>query len=171
MHDCECGNPEGHVRSRSYPLPLCDECWKARTARGMEGEPDALTTSPIAPEAGAVPWEYRPPEVVGREGCDLEIEIGGRIMYQQRPPTHAPGQYRQPRTPPTAPRDITEAEATRELERRAAAAQAGLTDTQRSLVARRVAGLTYAQIAAERGVTVHAVRQGLARARKAAKST
>jgi DNA-binding CsgD family transcriptional regulator len=161
---CECGNAEAHRRSSLYPLPLCDTCWQLRQGRGMEGQPDPDTVVPL-PKDGAVSWEFREPEAVGRPGCDLEIEIGGRIMYQQRPPTHTGGAYRPAPGHRTIRRELSEAMARVEVERMEGRATHGQADALRL----RREGKSYAEIGERLGIGIGAVRERLRRATKQAR--
>ena len=159
MTYCDCGAP-GYIRSATYQLPLCDACYQVRIGRGLEGEPDPAFDVP-ATEPGALGWDFRPPEVVGREGCDLEIEIGGRLRYQQRPPTHVPGSgYRQP-VVRTVPREVSEREAARRVE----AGIAALPPAQADVVRLRLLGLSCADIAERLGIRVVTVYERLRRAK------
>lgn len=158
---CECG-AFGYVRSATYRLPLCDDCHRIRIARGIESEPDPEVNVSPAPD-GAVGWWYREPEAVGREGCDLEIEIGGRIMYQQRPPTHVGGSaYRQPKVHRTVAREIGESRAAK-----INAALDALTPAQRDVMRLKLAGHTHATIADELGIAQVTVDERVRRGRKA----
>lgn len=126
---------------------------------------DEEITIPAIDE-GSVGWEFRPPQLVGREGCDLEIEIDGATRYQQRPPTHVGGSAYRSATVRTIPREISEAEATRELQRQAEAALGGLTGKQAEVIQLAAHGLSRAQIAEATGLSLRTVKDRLARARR-----
>jgi hypothetical protein len=146
-----CGD-EGK-RIDGYDFPVC----------AFHGPP-----APGDEEDGALGWAFRPPAVVGRPGCDLEIQIGGVTRYQQRPPTHVKGSGYKSATVRVVRREIGEQHATR-----INAALDALTPAQRDVMRLKLAGHSHATIAGELGlalVTVdERVKRGKAAMRKGAR--
>ena len=153
------------------PEPGCMECLAdARRApdpvmhRDPEAEPDTFglfePEMPL-PYHATEPWEHRAPQLDRDAHHDQAIVLSGSVLWQQSTPTHAGGARYQPRDPQDR----------RRARRLLAEACASLTPGQSAALELREAGYSYAEIAERLGVGLHAIRERLARGRKALRAT